>query len=341
MVYTPHEPIKAEKLVLTAAAALEDSLVIPAMFRREGIDKFRGAKDDTVNVTVDGVLPYRSYGWRNDRSTAIQFDKYKERKVAVTFGDDIYSAVELTDEQAEMDMDGFTKLTTKQTDAIGRGLESKAVDALLDAPYEIHVQLDEANLRRSLVRLKGIFDKLRVPGRRTILVDDDLETALLDDDKLVLAQNVGEAEAGSALAEATLGRKYKFDFVKADELPTGECVAMFDGGFIFLTAAPAVPRSINFGATASVNGVALRLIQDYDANHSVDRQIITAWQDFHYVDDPLVGRDGNGQSFVSTENHFVRAVKVSLGTGFEVEVDNAELATITGIQSTDGTNDGA
>ena len=53
------------------------------MFRREGIDQYKGAADDTINVVVEGVLPYRTYGWRNDRSTEIVFDEYKERKVAV------------------------------------------------------------------------------------------------------------------------------------------------------------------------------------------------------------------------------------------------------------------
>ena len=71
-----HQIVKAEKIVLAGVAALEDSLIVPAVFRREGIDKFKGAKDDTVNVVVDGVLPYRTYGWRNDRSTSLQFDEY-------------------------------------------------------------------------------------------------------------------------------------------------------------------------------------------------------------------------------------------------------------------------
>src|SRR4051812_2240968 len=105
-----HNVVKPEVIVKAAAEALESKLVVPAVFQREGIDKFRGAKDDTVNVVVEGVLPYHTYGWRNDRSAEIVFDEYSERKFAMTFGDDIYSGVKLTDEQNEMDLHGWAKL---------------------------------------------------------------------------------------------------------------------------------------------------------------------------------------------------------------------------------------
>ena len=88
MVYTPHDVVKPEQIAATAAVALEEALVIPAIFQREGIDQFKGAKNDAINVKVEGVLPFRSYGFRNDRSTEIQFDTYAEKTVQVTFGGD-------------------------------------------------------------------------------------------------------------------------------------------------------------------------------------------------------------------------------------------------------------
>lgn len=48
----------------------------------------------------------RTYGWRNDRSTGIGFDVYKERRAAVRFGTDVYNGVQLTDEQNEFDLPG-------------------------------------------------------------------------------------------------------------------------------------------------------------------------------------------------------------------------------------------
>lgn len=342
-----HQVVKPEKIAATAAVLLEEQLVVPAVFRREGIDQYKGAKDDTINVTVEGVLPFRTYGWRNNRASEIQFDEYAERKVGVSFGGDIYSAVRLTDEQNEFDLPGWAKLARKQTEALGKGLEAKATDHLIDAPYAITLGVDPTRLKAGLIRARAVLNKLHVPaGQRTILVGTDWEQVLLEDEKLNLASNVGEAEAVSALREATLGRRYGFNFVVAQELPGDMAVAMVDSAFIFATGAPSVPQSVPFGATASYNGVALRWIRDYDSTRFQDRSIFNCYQGFRHVDDILIARDeATGQRSVGAHSHFIRAIRLDLdgedslpdpdngrsGIGRSKAADT-ELALFTGIQ---------
>lgn len=310
---SPHEVVKPEQIAATAAVSLEEQLIVPAVFRREGIEQFKGSKDDTINVKVEGVLPYRSYGWRADRSQPVVFDEYTERTVAVKFGGDIYSAVKLTDEQNEMDLNGWAKLASKQTEAIGRGLEYQATQHLISAPYEIELGLDVSNLKKGLIRARSVMNKLRVPaGARVILCGTNVEAALLEDDKLNLASNVGEAEAVSALREASLGKRFGFTFVVASELDPDMAVAMVDSAFIFATGAPSVPQSVPFGAAASHNGVSLRWLRDYDSERFQDRSIFNTYKGFREVVDTLVGTDGAGQSFVSAQEHFVRAIKLTL-----------------------------
>ncbi len=341
MVYVPHQVVKAEKIAATAAVLLEEQLIVPAVFRREGIDQYKGAEDDTISVPVEGVLPYRTYGWRNDRSTEIQFDTYKERKIAVTFGGDIYSGVKLTDEQNDFDLPGWAKLARKQVEAIGFGLENQATDYVKDAAYEVTLGIPSTGLRSGLIRARATMNKLRVPvGARTILVGTDWEAALLEDEKLNLAQNVGEGEAVSALREATLGRRFGFNFVVAQELDPGMAVAMVDSAFIFATGAPTVPQSVPFGATASYNGVALRWIRDYDSNRFTDRSIFNTYKGFRTVTDIMVGKDGvTGQAFVGEHEHMIRAIELQLdGTdSLPSSVDRVgdpksdELAALTGL----------
>lgn len=337
-----HNIIKAEKLILTAAAALEQNLVIPALYTRKGTDEFKGAKDDTVNHVVDGVLPFRTYGWRNNRSTSLTFDTYADRKVPITFGDDIYSGVILTDEQANYDFAGWAKLLGKQVEAIGRGLEYGAVDAYEDTPFEVQVTLDEDDLKGGLIQLRKVFNKLNVPGARTLVCNAELEAALLDDDALNLAGSVGDNLAENAITEAIIGRRLGFSFVTANEMPDEYSVASTPGAYIFYTAAPAVPASAGFGATASVNGVALRWVRGFDITKSQEMSVVQAYKSYRYVDDPLVGRDVNtGQPSATAANHFVRAVKVVLGSAFDLEISNSELANFTGLASTDGVNNGS
>ncbi|MFC4336024.1 phage major capsid protein [Salininema proteolyticum] len=314
MSYTPHDVVKPEKVAATAAVLLEQQLVLPAVFRREGIEQYKGSEGDAITVTVEGVLPYRTYGWRNDRSTELQFDTYRERKIAVTFGDDVYSAVKLTDEQAEFDMTGWAKLSRKQTEALGRGLERKAVDYVRKTPFAVTLGVATENLKSGLIRARAAMRQLQVPdGPRTILCGVNWEAALLEDERLNLASNVGEAEAVSSLREATLGRRYGFNFVVAPELDPDTAIAMVDSAYIFATGAPYVPQSVPFGATASHNGIALRWIRDYDSSRVMDRSIFNTYQSFSYVDDILIGvDDATGQAFVGEHEHFIRAIELRL-----------------------------
>ncbi|QPB09609.1 minor capsid protein [Streptomyces phage Spernnie] len=350
MAYTPHDVIKPEKIAATAAVALEESLVVPAVFQREGIDQFKGAKGDAINIKVEGVLPYRTYGWRNDRSTELKFDTYAEKTVQVTFGDDVYSGVQLTDEQNDFDLNGWAKLMAKQTEAVGKGLEYEAVDYLLKAPYSVTLGggVSGRSLRKTLIRAREVMNKFRIPKEgRTLLVGSGWENELLSDPDLNLAANIGDAEAVSALKEATLGRRYGFNIVTSDELPSDFAVAMVSSAFIFATGAPSVPQSVPFGAAASYNGVALRWIRDYDATRLTDRSIVNTYKGFRIVEDFLVGRDDSNpsQGFVSEHQHFVRAIKLDLDATADVLPDPdgpdakaQELAAITGIA---GAADGA
>lgn len=331
-----HEVIKPEVLIQTALAAIELKLVTPSVFQREGIDQFKGAKDDTINVPVEGVLPFRTYGWRNDRSAPIQFDEYSERKVAVTFGDDIYSGVRLTDEQRDFDLQGWGKLVAKQGEAIARGLNRKAVAALREAPYEITVTIDEKDTFGGLVRLKAIFDRLGLGGARTLHLGPEFESALVLDERTNLASNAGDRLAESAIEESTVGKRSGFTIVSATELDGDEGYAHFESGFIFLTGAPSVPQGVPFGASASADGIALTWLMDYDTEYRRDRSVLNAYQGFNYVTDPLIGVDAQTeQAYVSEDNHFVRGVKVKLGDAYSVEIDGGddnELVAITGIK---------
>lgn len=349
MPYTPHDVVKPEKIAATAAVSLEESLIVPAVFQREGIEQFKGAKGDAINVKVEGVLPYRTYGWRNDRSTEIQFDTYSERTIQVTFGDDVYSGVKLTDEQNDFDLNGWAKLMTKQVEAIGKGLEYQAVDYLTAAPYEVTLggAVSGRDLRKTLIRAREVLNKFRVPKeQRTLLVGSAWETELLADEALNLASNVGDAEAVSALREASIGRRYGFNIVVSNELPADMAVAMTTSAFIFATGAPSVPQSVPFGASASYNGVSLRWIRDYDSAHLQDRSIVNTYKGFRTVSDTLIGRDATTkQAFVSEHEHFVRAIKLDLDRTSDILPDPdgpdpkaQELAAITGIA---GPADGA
>ena len=327
-----HTIVKPEKLAATAVGMLEQELLVPNLFLKEGIDKFKGADNDTVSVAVEGVLPFRTYGWRNDRSSGITFDEYSERKIPVTFGGNYYSAIKLTDEQYDMDLDGWSKLLRPQVKAVARGLGRAAVSHLTSATYNVTIGNAERNLRGAIVEARRVLNAFHAPEEgRVLLVGTNFESALLNDEKLNLAQNVGDSEAESALRTATIADRFGFRIVVDQTIGADDAYAMHPSAFIFLNAAPAVPNSAPFGATQSFEGIAARWVRDYDPTYMQDRSVVNTYAGFQTVKDVLVGWNGTSE-VVSTSEYLVRAIKLTLD-GSSNYPEAGELATITGISS--------
>ncbi|MCY0944002.1 hypothetical protein [Streptomyces antarcticus] len=312
---------------------LEQELIIPNLFQKTGIDQFKGADNDTVTVKVEGVLPFHDYAFRNDRSQPIQFDEYSERKIAVTFGGNSYSAVKLTDEQNDFDIDQWSKLLRPQVRAVGRGLQRRAVKTLTNQNYNVTIGNAGQNLRGALIEARRVLNKLHAPKEgRYLLVGSDFESALLTDEKLNLAQNVGDSEAESALRTASLGERFGFRIVVDQTIPTDAAYAFASSAFIFLSGAPSVPQSVPYGATTSFEGIALRWIRDYDSLYLQDRSVVNTYNGFRAVTDVLVGWDDAAEKeIISTQEHFVRGIRLSLDGKSDYPPAASELAKITGI----------
>ena len=345
MAYTPHTKVKPEKLAAAAAQVLDNELVLPNTFHREGFEAYQGAKDDTVNVRVEGVLPYRRYAFRNDRSTPIQTDVYSERTVAVTLADHFYNATALTDEQKEWDLVDWGFLLGKQGRAIARGLAYQAQAKVEGAPYNVVIGGSDADLTASITEARRVLNLFRVPGTRYLVVGSDFEMQMQLDDRIQLASNAGDAQAAAALHDATIGRVKGFTVVLDNTIAPDAAYAYVDGGFVWANASPKVPDSIPFGSTASFEGLTMRLMRDYVADYLYDRQVLDIWSGMRYVEDILVGFDetangGLGVETISENEYFVRGVKLTLDGTSTYPAAGSELATITGVNADEGFQDG-
>lgn len=333
MTTTQHQVVKPQKLASTAVGMLEQELVIPNLFQKESVDQYKGAEDDTISVKVEGVLPFHEYAWRNDRSSGITFDTYSERKIPVTFGGNVYSAVKLTDEQYDFDLQGWSKLLRPQVKAVARGLERKAVTTLQNQTYSVVAGDCAADLKGSLIEARRVLNAFHAPGDdRYMLVGSDFESLLLSTDSLALAQNVGDAEAESLLTLATIGRRFGFRIVVDQTIETDAAYAFTSAGFIFANAAPTVPQSVPFGATQSFEGVSVRWVRDYDSEFMQDRSVVNTYAGFRSVEDVLVGWDEtNKKEIVSADEYFVRGIKLVLDGPSVYPTAASELGTITGV----------
>ncbi|WP_405978858.1 hypothetical protein [Streptomyces sp. NBC_00158] len=328
-----HQVVKPQKLVNAAVGMLEQELLIPNLFTKQGVDQFKGAENDTISMKVEGILPFHDYAWRNDRSNPIVFDEYAERTLAVTFGGNVYSAVKLTDEQNDFDIDNWSKLLRPQSKAIARGLQRRAVNMLTSQAYNVTIGNAGQALRGALIEARRVLNAFHAPKEgRYLLVGTEFESALLSDEKLNLAQNVGDSEAETALRTASIGQRFGFNIVVDQTIPADAAYAFSSSGFIFLSGAPSVPQSVPYGATTSFESIALRWVRDYDPLYMQDRSVVNTYAGFRSVPDVLVGWDKvNEKEIVSTQEHFVRGIKLTLDGASNYPAAASELAVITGV----------
>lgn len=261
------------------------------------------------------------------------FDEYAERTIPVKFGGNVYNGVKLTDEQNDFDITQWGKLLRPQVKAVARGLQRRAVKTLVDQPYAVTIGNTAQAMRKALIEARRVLRKFNVPeGAWYMVVGSDFETVLLSDPDLNLASNVGDNQAESALVNATLGSRYGFKFIVDQTIPADSAFAFASSAFIFASAAPSVPQSVPFGATTSFEGLALRWLRDYDSEYFQDRSIVNCYQGFRSVEDILVGWDPVAEKeIISTDEHFVRGIKLTLDGKSDYPPAASELATITGI----------
>lgn len=277
MAYEPHLKTRPQVIADTAVGVLDEELLIPQLFTNAVFDQKNYNIRDTVNVKVPGLLPARSYALDNDRSQALQFDTYSEHTVPMTFdAGRLYSAVAITDEQNDFDQITVNDLIPVQTRAVAKGMEYHAAAVLDSARYEVAVTNAENDIYTALVRARSLLRKFRSQGTRNLLIGTDFEAALLLDKRFTTHVSVGD-EAPAVLRSGNIGNWLGFNIYVSELVAPDEAIAFTDAAFAAIFAAPSIPTSVPFGASASAYGKSLRWIRDYDSMHVLDRSIVDSY----------------------------------------------------------------
>jgi len=321
MAYTPHETIKAEKIVNATIGVATQEMTLPKLFIREGFDKFKGVKNDTLTYRIPGRLVPRRYAFRNDRTNPIIFDTYKEASTTITWGDRLYSGVKITDEQAEFDLDSPTSLQVVQGEAVGRGLNTILAAAIEAAPYIFTIggieNMNGSSVRSATLEARKVLNKLGMPtAGRILVVGSDFEQVMLNEEKLILASVVGDAIASPALTDATNGRVNGFTVVTDQTIAADSAYALLPSSFVLITGAPYVPQSVGIGGTASYDGFAMRWMRDYDFEYLTDRSVVDLYTGVDYIKDlwlnPHQDIDEVQDITTATVALFARGIKLTL-----------------------------
>ncbi len=269
--------LKAEQIISAALGLLARETVLPRLVWRDAVADFTGAKDDTVSIRVGAYATARTRGLRSG-ATRVR-DELTERKVDVTLDTDVYKDLKVTDANASLDIRDFgEQVLAPAMAAVARAIEDQLVAKVQAGPYAktIAYSYSAGNAWRDLVvKAREVLNKHRVPaGGRVLAVGSGIETALLNTDLFVQAQQSGSDEA---LTEATIGRKAGFQVVSVPSLGPDEAYAFHPTAFVLAQRAPVVPTGAPWGATRSFDGFAMRAVQVLDPNAIEDVLALDAW----------------------------------------------------------------
>lgn len=261
----PNSFIKPEVVVRGLLGALEREVTLPALVHREASSSFRGAKGDTVTLSVPAVTSART---RSMRSGATRNrDALAESKVALTLTENLYKDVPITDEELTLDIADFgAQVMAPITNAMVRGYEEILGDVIEGASYETTLPWNGNDPHGVLIDAGRALTDANVPmAGRACVVGTGLGAALKSSDQLRRADSAGES-ASLALREATIGMFAGFQVVESPALAPWFGVAFHRTAFALSSVAPVVPAGVPWGTTLNANGFAMRAIRAFDSS---------------------------------------------------------------------------
>lgn len=324
--------VKPALLAAAEQSYLQDALTLPSLFKTENIGVFEGSSSDTINVKVKGLLPGRTYGWRNDRSAELVFDNYVEQSYPVAFGGIAYSASRITQEEQTMDLEGWGPLLQAEAEAVARVINRAGVNAVTAGDYNAVVGLGggalaAGDLRRAVSAARTVLGQFKQEAVRPILVvGAQFEHALLNDANITLASSVGDESASLAVRQAQIGRLLGFDIIADYTVPSGEAFAIDPESFIYVNGAPAVLQGVPWGASAVEGNVSLTVMAQAHLQSLRDQLVSVSYYGFRrYEEYLLAGTDPTAT--VSANRHFLGGVKLSLAADNSFGVASGANAT--------------
>lgn len=283
--------VKPEAVINTGLGLLYRQMVIPQLITTWGIDRFVGAKGDTVNVKLPAVATARRQALRaTGAARTIVVDDLAQTSFPVVLDERVYHAAGIPDETETLDELNFmSDVCEPQVKAIAEDLEDIAIEGMAAATYAVTgTVLDVGDPQVTFNLLNKILNNAFVPrSERVIVVGSDIEEALLNDEKFQRADIMGGVDdSAAALKDAALRRAAKFSIYGSSALGPKQGYAFHRSAFILAAAAPVVPVG-QTGATMSTGSAdgsfALRWMTDYDKDQNMNRSIFTAFAGFGVV----------------------------------------------------------
>lgn len=249
-----------------ALMVLRNNAVFANLVYRDYSNEFVAGVGDTITVRKPAKFEAKEF------SGNIEVQNATESGVEVKMDKHLDVSFAVTAKEMALDISDFSQqLLVPAMQAFADKIDSYLI-ALADAITASKVDKADPVDISSVVDCREFLTKNAVPlTDRRFVYNSAVESALLKTELFTNASAVGDE--GTALREASLGRKFGMDFYvdqNMDGATTAKAVAFHKNAFALVTRPLALPNGANNASIVNYDGFGLRVVYGYDITKKTD-----------------------------------------------------------------------
>lgn len=260
----PNTIITPEVIAREALMVLRNNAVMANLVHRDYSREFVSGVGNTITIRKPATFQAKEF------NGSIEVQDINETGVPVKMDKHIDVSFAVTSEQMSLDIADFSaQLLVPAMQAFANKIDSYLIAAAQEATK--NVTNDDGDIKDKVIELRKTLTENAAPlADRRFVYNSDIEARLLKTDMLVQADTVGDA--GTALREASLGRKYGMDFYVDQNLDGTNVkgIAFHKNAFAFVTRPLALPQGASKSAIIDYDGFGLRVVYGYDIAKKTD-----------------------------------------------------------------------
>lgn len=253
-----------------ALMVLRNNAVMANLVHRDYSDEFVGAVGDTITIRKPSKFEAQEFTDKiivqdaTESGVEVKMDKLLDVSIAVT------------SRQMSLDIEDFSEQVLQPA---MQAFADKVDKYLIDLEKELTNRVPHADgviAPADMIAARKMLTQNAAPMTdRRFVVGATAEADLLGSELFTNAAAVGDE--GTALREASLGRKYGMDIYVDQNVGTVEAttnyvpsIAFHKNAFALVTRPLALPQGAKQAAIVNYDGFGLRVVYDYDINTKTD-----------------------------------------------------------------------
>lgn len=246
-----------------ALMVLHNNAVMPNLVHRDYSSEFVNGVGDTITIRKPATFTAKEFAGEvevqdaTENGVPVKMDKH----IDVTFA--------VTAKQLTLDIADFSKqLLVPAMQAFIDKLDSYLLERAAAVTNTVKATDD---VQGDIVNARAFLTKAGAPlTERRFVYNSDMEAKLLKTDLFISADKVGDE--GTALREASLGRKFGLDFYVDQNADAAgiDGVAFHKNAFALVTRALSLPQGADKAEIVNYDGLGLRVVFGYDMKSKTD-----------------------------------------------------------------------